>query len=1038
MENSLEAAAHAAAREVGAPEARALSAVVTAALSYLRQGYAPLPLEPRRKKPRGAAWQKTALAAADVPAAFGPSDNLGLLLGYPGGCLVDVDLDCPEALALAPHLLPQTPSMFGRASSPRAHWLYLAPKTKTAQYKDSSVSPPLMLVELRSTGAQTMVPPSLHPDGERVRWEPGAEGAVPSMVEPRELAEAVRKLAVACLLVRHGVPQAEAVACAQGGPLPRAALDGSTRAALALEWLGLAPPPPAKASPAAPPRPAASSIPNDDDELERAAAAYNSAHPLVDLPKSDGDCPICQHKECFGTLAGSNGARWACFSASHPLRAGVRGKGCYHGDAVDLAAHAAGLVGADARAELLRAEGYLAPRAPRTPSLARGAGASSAPPAELAPPAVASPATKTPPTKPGAPRRTKVAAPVDAAPRPPLATTDAQPTIHVQPGKGAVLVDLAIVALAALPSVYVRNRRLVSVAGVTQEEAEKDQKAGIDRPVGSAVIAEIPLPSMWRLMSASAEWVKTDSRKRVIPADPPDRVVKAVHANTEWPGYRRIEGIITSPALRADGSLLDAPGYDRATGLVHVPSGPVAPIPAAPSRADALAALDVLRDCVEDFPFASEADLSAWVAALLTPLARATYVGNTPLFLLDANTPRAGKSRLCDLISLIVSGRPMPRSSFTVNDDEMEKRITAHLLAGDQTVLFDNVSGPLGSAVLDRVLTAEGCWSTRRLGSNDSTARLEVPTVTAWFATSNNAAIAGDLFGRAVHLRLESPLDRPEERSGFRHDPLLPWVRGARPRLLAAALTILRAWFVAGRPTHPMTPFGSFESWSAIIRNVCLFVDLEDPWAKTKERLRRADPGASTHAQLLTALEELDPKRLGLTSGQIKRMVEEDLATTHGTSRQPHYPQALDALETAGVLAQGNVNTLKLSKKFELLKDKRHGGRWFHRETGHASTIRWSVHREALEGLGGVYANTPQEKIHRNSNNTDRAFSWELPARTPPNPSNPSKPSPSLSLAGPSESPSLPPNAGLALPLSGPVAQGADEGDDGYTHEGEI
>lgn len=50
------------------------------------------------------------------------------MLGTPSGGLVDVDLDSPEAVCLAPHVLPETGATFGRASKPRSHFLYIVPE----------------------------------------------------------------------------------------------------------------------------------------------------------------------------------------------------------------------------------------------------------------------------------------------------------------------------------------------------------------------------------------------------------------------------------------------------------------------------------------------------------------------------------------------------------------------------------------------------------------------------------------------------------------------------------------------------------------------------------------------------------------------------------------------------------------------------------------------------------------------------------------------------------------------------------------------
>jgi hypothetical protein len=137
-----------------------------AAREYEKRGWRVLPVKARSKRPRHANWQRGIRTARDVD----PAGNVGVLLGEPSNGLVDVDLDTPEARELAREFLPLTDARFGRASSPESHWLYrVRDPGKTRKLAGG--------VELRSTGGQTVFPPSLHPSGERVEWgicgEPG-------------------------------------------------------------------------------------------------------------------------------------------------------------------------------------------------------------------------------------------------------------------------------------------------------------------------------------------------------------------------------------------------------------------------------------------------------------------------------------------------------------------------------------------------------------------------------------------------------------------------------------------------------------------------------------------------------------------------------------------------------------------------------------------------------------------------------------------------------------------------------------------------
>ena len=83
----------------------------------------------------------------------GAAQNIGVLLGEASGDLVDLDLDCYEAVHMASSLLPPTDAVFGGASKRRSHWLYTSPIAKRIEYADPADGE--MLLELRSTGGQT-------------------------------------------------------------------------------------------------------------------------------------------------------------------------------------------------------------------------------------------------------------------------------------------------------------------------------------------------------------------------------------------------------------------------------------------------------------------------------------------------------------------------------------------------------------------------------------------------------------------------------------------------------------------------------------------------------------------------------------------------------------------------------------------------------------------------------------------------------------------------------------------------------------------
>jgi hypothetical protein len=169
-----------------------------AARDYLALGWMPVPVPPRSKRPVLPGWQKLRLAETELPQHFADGSNIGLLLGKTSQGLVDIDLDAPQALAAADYFLPETGRIHGRSGKPRSHrWYLVDPIIEPKKYQDIDGT---CLVELRSTGQQTIVPPSIHPSGEPLTWV--AEG-VPARIDNKMLPRSVAKLAACALLARH-------------------------------------------------------------------------------------------------------------------------------------------------------------------------------------------------------------------------------------------------------------------------------------------------------------------------------------------------------------------------------------------------------------------------------------------------------------------------------------------------------------------------------------------------------------------------------------------------------------------------------------------------------------------------------------------------------------------------------------------------------------------------------------------------------------------------------------------------------------------
>jgi predicted P-loop ATPase len=195
--------------------------LVDIARAYQSLGWVPVRILPGKKQPAGGnGWEKL----RPTPEEWRPGEGVGLLLGDPSQGLTDIDLDCPEALALAPHFLPPTQRVHGRTGAPAAHWWYIAePAGRVERLADPTLrgkaDGKATLVEIRGTGGQTVVPPTIHPSGQPLRWE--RDGA-PALVALGDLQRAARRLAAAALLARHWPGERHFASLALTGALARA------------------------------------------------------------------------------------------------------------------------------------------------------------------------------------------------------------------------------------------------------------------------------------------------------------------------------------------------------------------------------------------------------------------------------------------------------------------------------------------------------------------------------------------------------------------------------------------------------------------------------------------------------------------------------------------------------------------------------------------------------------------------------------------------------------------------------------------------
>lgn len=478
---------------------------------------------------------------------------------------------------------------------------------------------------------------------------------------------------------------------------------------------------------------------------------------------------------------------------------------------------------------------------------------------------------------------------------------DAPTEILLEQGELPRIVDFAEQALVARAShIFVRGGRIVRpIKVVTSVTGGKKADITQVKAISKHALAED--------LTKVATWVKADGRRRegdqLVRVNCPLNVAETLLARDQW-SLRPLTAIIHGPTLRADGSVLEAAGYDQTTGLLLEPNAAFMPIPQTPSRDDALAALARLKEIVSEFPFVSESDKSVWFAGLLTAAIRRS-LPTAPMFAFTAPTAGTGKSYMADLIATIVTGEPAPALSQGRSEEETEKRLTGVLLAGHTIVNLDNCTLPVDGDFLCQALT-QPIVEVRKMGGHDVA---RVPGSATMLATGNSLVIAGDMTRRALVCNLDAGVERPELRE-FSFNPLEVARRG-RARYLVDALTILRAYHVAGSPDQAK-PLGSFEIWSDRVRSALIWLGMADPCA-TMERTRKSDPKLSSLREVLHGLYKV----FGERQVRVREIITEataPVANLHQQSPKEYvHPDLREALlSVAG--DGGAVNSKKLGK----------------------------------------------------------------------------------------------------------------------------
>jgi putative DNA primase/helicase len=421
-------------------------------------------------------------------------------------------------------------------------------------------------------------------------------------------------------------------------------------------------------------------------------------------------------------------------------------------------------------------------------------------------------------------------------------------------------------------------------------------------------VAPVTMPALGRALGQVARWEKKDRKGENTRIDPPIEVVEQIAGMLdEWP-FSPLYGVIGTPTMRPDGTLLVAEGYDPTTGYFLLKPPPMPKIATTPSKSDALDALAMLNELLQEFPFANDASRSVAMSMLLTPVLRGALAPAVPMHVITAPESGTGKSYLQDTAAAIATGDRCP--VIAIGDrEETEKRLIGAALAQYPVIAIDNCSDLLLGDFLCQI-TERPVLQIRPLGTSHLARINNTFTV---FANGNNLHVGADVVRRTIQCALDAGMESPETRK-FTADPVAI-VLADRGKYVAACLTIARAYIAAGRPGCA-SRHASYAGWSDTVRSALIWLNWPDP-INTIANVQAEDPIRQQRAAVFSAwAQDLRPD-IGYQTAEIIKLAEQY------TGSDRAHPALWDALYA---VAAPRAGTAKI--------DPDRMGKWLSRNLG--------------------------------------------------------------------------------------------------------
>lgn len=364
-------------------------------------------------------------------------------------------------------------------------------------------------------------------------------------------------------------------------------------------------------------------------------------------------------------------------------------------------------------------------------------------------------------------------------------------------------------------------------------------------------------------LARAARWyksVKVDGVRVELDSSPKLALVRDLLASRSFP-LPPLDRIVSCPIFGTDGSLQTEPGYHAPSRTFYEGGLVLRPIPERPTEAELAEAREwIAAELLVDFPFVDNSDEAHAFGELILPFVRAMISGPCPIHVHEAPMQGTGKDLLAEVMCRVATGADPATLTYSERSEEFGKRLVSTLRPMPEWIVVPNVSGTVDNDDLADLIS-RGEHQGRLLGASEI---LRLPARNVWTLTSNNAQLTPDMVRRAVRIRIDARMERPEQRTKFRHIELKEWTNEHRSELVWSCLVIVRAWVVAGMAPGKET-LGGFGQWARVVGGIVKHVGCEGFLGDRQEFTEQADSGGSAERAFVSVWwERLGPTPTGI------------------------------------------------------------------------------------------------------------------------------------------------------------------------------